>query len=317
MVIGSLSLPLDLNAVGEENAPLATEVVPPPGPHGLLPARNGRRQYVADTAALVARLNGQAVAARVDFDHRSEPVSPTFAGSTEAEGWLSHFRLNARGGIDADMALSDWAHQGLRARRYRYLSPALLLDDDDVVGMSSLALVNNPNLPLTAPAVNSGEAAPMDKDEIARKAELDERETKLVAREAAAHAAALNAATQAIDAAVASGRVLPAHKGYHLGAIKSHPEGVWKGIESFHAFAGGEAGDATRDQTAALTTRTGPSGAPPSAGGRRDPEFNGAPGWQPPSEGRLALHSRIADYAAKRGIPYRQALTEFGAIHGA
>ena len=316
MVIGSLSLPLDLNALGETNEPLSAEVIPPPGPHGLLPARNGRRQYVADTAALVARLNGQAVAARVDFDHRSEPVSPTFAGSTEAEGWLSSFRLNARGGIDADMALSDWAHQGLRARRYRYLSPALLLDDDDVVGMSSLALVNNPNLPLSAPTLHS--EAPMDKDEKARKAELDERERKLEAREAEAQTAALNAATQAVDAAVASGRVLPAHKDYHLGAIKAHPDGVWKGIESFNAFAAGEAGDATRGQTAALATRTGPSGAPPSADDRgRDPAFNGAPGWQPPSEGRLALHARIADYAAQRGIPYRQALTEFGALHGA
>ena len=320
VVINALSLPIDANALTERNEVLALEVVPPPGPQGLLPSRDGRRQRVADANALAAQLNGQAVKARVDFDHRSEPSSPTFAGSTEAEGWLSNFRLNARGGISADAALSDWAHAGLRERRYRYLSPAFMLDhdDDEVVGLSSVALVNNPNLPLKPPAVNSSEAGVDDKQK-QQQAELDERARKLEADEAAASAVAMNAAGQAVDAAIAAGRVLPAQKDYHLGAIKSHADGVWKGIESFNAFAGGAEGDATKSITQRLATRTGPDGKPPGAGGggaAPSPAFPAPHGVQAPGEERLELHARIAEYATKRGIPYRQAAVEFGAING-
>ena len=44
----------------------------------------------------------------------------------------------------------------VRHGTYRYLSPVVQFDDDrQVIGLSSISLVNNPNLPLSAPALNS------------------------------------------------------------------------------------------------------------------------------------------------------------------
>lgn len=317
VVINALSLPIDATEFNERNEAVALEVLPPPGADGILPARDGRRQRIADGAALVAKLNSQKLKTRVDFDHTSEPAAKTFKGSTEAEGWLSNFRLNARGGITADAALSDDAYAKLRGRKFRYLSPATWLTlKGDVIGLSSVALTNNPNLPLEAPAVNSSEAS-VDENQQQKQAELDERERKLKADEEAAKTAAMNAAEQAVDAAVKEGRVLPAQKDYHLAAIKANPDGIWKGIEAFNSFAGGEAGDATKSATQALATRTGPDGKPPSGdAGKSDPSFPAPNGVQGPSEERLELHAKIADYATKRGIPYRQAAVEFGAMSG-
>ena len=318
VVINALSLPVDAHAFGAEGAapgPVRLEVIPPPGPDGVLPAADGRVQRVRDVAQLAAALNAQAHAARIDRDHRSEPSSKTFAGTTEAEGWLSHYTLNARGGISADAELDAELVKALRAKRYRYLSPALLLDAaDDVVGLSSVAFVNNPNLSIQAPRVNSGTS--MNENELkAQKADLDARETKIAEREAAATKLLENAAEQAVDAAIAANTILPAQKDYHLGAIKTHAGGIEKGIEAFNAFAGSGTGSDTQNASKVLTQRVAPRGQPPT-GSAQAPAYPVPNGWAPPSEDRLALHAKIAEYAQKRGIPYAQAITEFGANHG-
>ncbi len=133
-------------------ASLTMEVIPPPR-GGYLTGRDGRRFRVKSMAALAARINAQAVAPRIDFDHRSERVSPTFAGSTRAEGWLSNFRVNGNGGLDADMQLGDAAAAAIANGEYRHLSPALTHDSaGEVTGLSSVALVNDPNFDLVARA---------------------------------------------------------------------------------------------------------------------------------------------------------------------
>lgn len=130
------------------HASLTMEVIPPPR-GGYLTGTDGRRFRVKSMAALAAAINAQAVVPRVDFDHRTERSSPTFAGSTAAEGWLSNFRVNGSGGMDADMALGDKAAEAIRNGGYRYLSPALVTDKaGEVTGLSSVALVNNPNFNL-------------------------------------------------------------------------------------------------------------------------------------------------------------------------
>ena len=318
VVTNALALPIDANALGADgDAPrsIRLEVIPPPDANGYLPSRDGRPQRVRDAAKLVATLNGQTIGARVDRDHRSEPRSKTFAGTTEAEGWVSNYRLNARGGVDADAELDPELITRLRMKKYRYVSPALLLNAaNDVVGLSSVAVVNNPNLPLPAPAVNST-GSPMDKDELkAKQSELDERESKIQAREAAAKTLLENAAEQAVDQAIVAGTILPAQKDYHLSAIKAHGAGIEKGIEAFNAFTGTGAGN-TGVATTVLTRRVGPTGKPPS-GRDQAPAFPVPNGWQPPGDERIELHSQIAAYAQKRGIPYVQAVTEFGANNG-
>ena len=322
VVINAFAFPIDLNAFGaqgEPPKPVALEVVPPPGANGVLPARDGRRQRVTDAAKLAGALNAQSFVARVDFDHRSEPSAPTFAGTTEAEGWLSNYRLNHRGGIDADVELGANALERVRAKKYRYVSPALHLDrSGNVVALSSLALVNNPNLPLSAPSIHSESDMSGDTDPQALQAKIDDLQRQLDASQTATRTILENSAAQAVDQAVTAGGILPAERDYHLNSIKAHPDGIEKGVEAFNGLMEARGGTgATKTPAADLTRRTGPAGAPPSGGGPGGgPAFLVPNGWTPPSDERLELHSQIAEYAQKRGIPYRQAMTEFGATYG-
>ena len=198
-----LTLAISANAAGVASSTVTVQVVPPPGPDGLLPARDGRRQRVPDVRALAAKLNRQDPKARVDTDHRSEPASPTFVGETAAGGWLSHYRPNSDGGIDADMELGEGLRGRLRRKEYAYISPAYLLGRDGVVrGLSSIALVNNPNLPLDAPTLHS-----MQQD-----------------------------AVDAVDAAVLNGRVAPATRDYFLSIITRNRDGIAAGLRLFEGY---------------------------------------------------------------------------------
>ena len=135
VVLHALVLPIAENAAGAAGAVIPVQIIPPPGPGGVLPARDGRRQRVPDIAALVARLNRQSVAARVDTDHHSEPTSPRFKGTTAADGWLSNYRVDSAGGITADMEPNPGLREKIREKRYRYASPALFLrEDGEVLG---------------------------------------------------------------------------------------------------------------------------------------------------------------------------------------
>ena len=318
VVINALSLPIDANAFGadgEPAKPVTIEVIPAPSANGLLPSRNGRRQRILDAQQLAARLNSQATQARVDYDHKSEPQSPLFAGTTEAEGWLANYRANHRGGIDADAELGPNALERVRAKRYRYISPALLLSaNDDVVGLSSVALVNNPNLPLDAPRLNS-ENDVKTQEQLDAEAAAAERVRKLNEREARLETRVLNAAESDVDAAIAAGRILPAQKDFYLGAITTHADGIEAGAEAFNAAFGAATagGGPATAAPAVLTQRIGPTGQPAS---KPSAAYRTPTGWQAPSDERLELHALIADHASKRGIPYRQAAIEFGAIHG-
>ena len=49
-----------------------------------LETQDGRAHRVSDPAALAAAIDAQDVGVRIDFDHQSEPASPTFRGSVGA-----------------------------------------------------------------------------------------------------------------------------------------------------------------------------------------------------------------------------------------
>ncbi len=318
VALSPLVLALNLAAMaGDDAAPLTTEVIPPPNGDGIIQGRDGRRYRIADTAALAARINAQQVVPRLDFDHRSERSSPTFSGSTAADGWLKNARPNARGGIDADLDLNAWAAMNLRSGSYRYLSPALLHRTDmEVTGLSSVAFVNDPNFNLPAPTIHSAgpgaEGAP----------DAGEREKALEAREKAADERALNAATRAVEAAAADGKIPAAAKDAHIETIKSHRDGIDAGLNAFEkliaasaeaAPGGGGAGGLDADALKTLGTRVGPAGAP-NAGAGANATFPAPAGTQPPEAERLSLHQKIADYARQNGVSYRDAVLHFGAM---
>ena len=301
----AVSAPAPVVPDGEGGATVRAVVIPAPGPDGVVPTRGGAVHRMADPAELAVRLNGQEVAVRLDFDHESEPSSKTFAGSTAARGWLDDFRAEPSGAISAALKLSAEAAQKLRAGLFRYLSPGVFLARGGaIVGMSSLALVNNPNMRLAAPSMHS--AGDSDAE---REAALREREAAIEKREAAAEQRALNAATAAVDTAVEQGRLMPAQRDFMLGAIRTHAGGIEGGIAAFEsAHSQSAMGD--------LGKRTGPRGAPPSAGGARGAQFEAPAGFDVAADD-VKLHARVAAHAQKRGISYRDAVVELGAMMGA
>ncbi len=277
---------------GEETVVVRAEILPPVTAEGLLPTSDGRQHRLSDPAALAATLNAQPIDVRVDFDHQSEPVSSTFHDSTAAEGWARSFRANARGGA------------------YRYLSPALTLSPQtrEVAGLSSIALTNSPNLPLSAPEVHHMDPTTPTPDDAAQ----------LATREQTAERLLLHAATRAVEQAVAAGQILPAHRDFHLTTIQAHKDGIEAGLTAFQTFLGASADADGVDLHAlgaqTLQSRVGPRGAPRPSG--TAPAVPVPAGYQP-AEDQLALHATIADHAKARGITFRDAAIEFGALTGA
>ena len=304
-VTPQLVVGLSLQAMSADELGGSTEIVrtviPPPGENGELPARDGRVMRVLDPAALAAAINAQEPGVRIDFDHQSERVSPTFRGTTAAEGWVKDFRARADGAIEAVLELSSWARRSIEQGRYKYLSPALLMHAKtrEVEAMSSLALVNDPNMLLQANNAETGAAAPS----------VDEREQKVAAREAAAEKLMMNAAERAVDSAISGKRLAPAQKEFVLNSIRTHGDGIEKGIEAFEkAFPAGESAPALNH----LDRRVGPIGAP-DGGAAPAARFRGPLGVDVSDEG-LTLHAQVAAHARERGISYRQSVMELGAL---
>ena len=306
---------LDAPAVpdGDGGAQVRMVVIPATAAGGVVPTRGGRTHRMTDPERLARALNSQTVAARIDFDHQSEPTSRTFGGSTAAEaGWLSSFRAEATGAISACLELSAEAADKLRRKLYRYLSPGLHLAPrtGEIVSISSLALVNNPNMSLAAPVVNSGDGGDAADDKKAAE-DLKAREDAAEAREDAVEARELNAATAAVDRAVEDERLLPAQKDFALNAIQAHPDGIMKGIEAFEAAYTAETAEV---DTNALQKRTAPSGAPKKdqpadASAFRMPADSA--GYQV-SDDALALHARVGEHSQAGGKSYRESVLELG-----
>ena len=313
-------LPLAAHAAGAgAEGPIAAEIIPPPGPGGCIEGADGRRQYAPDMAALAAAIAAQPVQPRIDRDHTSERTSPTFNGSTEARGWVRSPRVNARGGIDADLHLDADTRAAVGRDAYRYLSPALRLDTEErITGLSSIALVNDPNLNLVPLRPHNEEV--MDRSASTTRADTADSAPDPQVEEARRLMSEL--ATETVDLAVEDGRILPRDRDYHLAAITSHSGGVRAGIAAFRAHvagavegAGGGSEERQGGQTKTLMSRTGPRGAPPGRTGAPGvPAFQGPIDVLPPTPERLALHANIIEHAKTHGISYRDAVQVFGAL---
>lgn len=312
VALGAAAVPLALSAaliegIGAEGGGAWIPVLPPADADGRLPTRNGSRLRMADPAALAAALNAQLPQVRLDFDHTSERISPNFDGSTAADGWFGAFRATPEGGIEGRLD-SVTAKARDRLPQYRYVSPATMFDQGtrEVIGLSSVAAVNDPNMPLRLPEGLTLHDASADGDEA-----LKAREEAVKAREDEAAAMLNSLAEQAVDKAVADKRFPPAHKDHHLLAIKAHPEGVAKGVEQFNALMAGSEEDPT---VAGLDARKAPEGDPKRKAPA--PRFTVPDGARPPSEERLALHAKIQTIAQERNLTYAEAVSFHVRHHG-
>ena len=120
----------------------------------------------------------------------------------------------------------------------------------------------------------------------------------------------LNAATRVVDAAIAAKRLLPAQKEFALNAIANHTEGVEKGIEAFEAAYPAETSSSPALHQ--LDRRVAPRGAP-AAGPASAAGIMVSPGVTVDTE-QLTLHAQVAAHARERGISYRDAVLELGAL---
>ena len=174
----------------------------------------------------------------------------------------------------------------------------LQLRTGELQQLSSVVLVNNPNMQLAAPAVNSDGG--MDEND------LNERERQIKAREDAYEQGMNAVAEKTVERAIKDKRLLSAQKEVVLQPILNHKDRVEAGLSAFEtAYPSGHVAPA-------LEKRVGPSGSPPS-------RQQGQSGFVVPSgnavdEKGMQFHSQVAEHARKRGISYRDAVVELGAL---
>lgn len=129
----------------------------PAGP--VITGRDGRSWNLPDPTALIADFTARNQPLVVDWEHSSEHRAPQGLDAPAA-GWID--RLEVRNGaIWGHVEWTAKAIQQLLNKEYRFLSPVFTYRKTDagIVALTSAALTNQPNLPLTA---LNREEPPMD-----------------------------------------------------------------------------------------------------------------------------------------------------------
>ena len=243
----------------------------PQGPH--LPSRDGRSWSLPDPDAVVqayAERAASGMEAPVDFEHATH-VKGDKGERADAIGWVKEL-ANRDGALWGRIDWTETGRAAIASRGYRYLSPGFFFAGPQrvVSRLASVGLTNLPNFDL--PALNretsETENDPMDHAVLealgltptATAAEavlaingLKSAEQLALNRitecETAEKGRAEQAATDAVDAAVAEGKIAPASRDYHLATCRA--EG---GLDRFRAFVAAQ-----------------PVIAPPTDLGKKDP----------------------------------------------
>jgi phage I-like protein len=108
--------------------------------------RDDRRWNNPDPAAVIAATRAHGLPLPLDFEHGSEIGPP--GQPSPAAGWIEALELR-EGAIWARAAWTPRAADMLRAREYRFLSPAFLFDKatQRILRITSVALTNRPAFP--------------------------------------------------------------------------------------------------------------------------------------------------------------------------
>jgi hypothetical protein len=203
-------------AVNTLQAPESIEIVPAPGPDGLVHGVDGRKVRIRDPHAVVAAANARGRDFLLDIDHRSTE------SSTEAAAWLFPFEVHADGSIWG--VVKQWVQPELvTSGRYRSVSPEFLVSHSadgvsDVISLEAVALTNRPNL--TVRSVHKEEPKMPDQTPMVPKADYDLVLARLAQLEQDAKQAHSARVEAVVDAAIAAGSIAPASKAYHMTACK-------------------------------------------------------------------------------------------------
>jgi phage I-like protein len=134
-----------------EDMTLSVQVAPEGKFKGVLNKADGtKRQFVQnlDAAAFGRILNAWKAAGSpellVDADHLS-----CDGGSTRAYAWASNLRVE-KNGLVADFKFTDEGAKAVNSREFRFVSPVFdVSENGDIAALSSIALTNRPNLPVS------------------------------------------------------------------------------------------------------------------------------------------------------------------------
>ncbi|HBC0987575.1 TPA: peptidase [Escherichia coli] len=238
-------------------------------PAGEFTGRDGRSWVNTDPAAVIAA-SFTHPSLPFDIEHATEIKGPK-GEPAPAYGWIEELRQNTDGSIDARVVWTPDGEALLRAKKYRFYSPAFgYTAAGRVTRLSSAALTNKPNLGF--PALNSemsmtlplqiatalglAAAASVDdavtaitqiksNEQIALNRAASPDPTKFIPAET--HQLALNraetaegklkalddaAAVAMVDAAVTAGKVAPANRDMYLALCRTEA-----GRTQFAAFA--------------------------------------------------------------------------------
>ncbi len=170
------------------------------------------RSYVIDAAELIASISANGLHIPLDENHSFE----------RAAGWFDYTKFEERSdGIYAELEPNELGTECMDKRFYRYLSPVYVMGDNRrVIGLDSVGLVNMPNLLNTA-LNKKEEDEGMEKDELQKElnnaqktnSELNSKVTSLTEQLSEANQ---KLKTQAIDARIAAGELLPNAKEFAL-----------------------------------------------------------------------------------------------------
>jgi phage I-like protein len=109
--------------------------------------RDGRRWKNPDPAAVLAATREYGLPLPLDFEHATEIAAPQ-GQPAPAAGWIEALELR-EGAVWARIAWTPRGAEMLRAREYRFLSPAFLYAKEGgrVIRITSAALTNRPAFP--------------------------------------------------------------------------------------------------------------------------------------------------------------------------
>lgn len=117
-------------------------------PDGLVKSSNGDFTFNADSYAAIRRQwDARKQAILIDWEHHSlggDYAAPD--GRSPAAGWIEGLEYVPGEGLYGHVKWTDEAAEEIRADKYRYLSPTVMVKKDgrQVIGLDSAALTNKP-----------------------------------------------------------------------------------------------------------------------------------------------------------------------------
>ena len=179
-------------------------------PAGEVIGRDGRRWNNSSPLSIIQAFIACGLDLPVDLEHSTELKAPR-GEAAPAVGWVRELKVMA-GAIWGRIEWNEAGRQMVATRQYQYLSPAIRhgRTNGDILGLSSVALTNAPNLRLPAlnrQAYTSDQAAAtalnaIEREICARMGVTEEEylNTVMQTSDQAAVASTLNATEQAICA---------------------------------------------------------------------------------------------------------------------